>query len=277
MRIECNERGFNPKNVDAICRVRASTKRRADSGVHFIGEKGIGFKSVFQAASTVWISSRHYSFKFDTSRRLGMIAPIWDRPPTATKPGVTTFILLLHETYDIGALRRELKRLDSRLLIFLRQLQQIVVTIVENDGTKSTRILTRADRQSEIGSIIRLTENCQILDYIVIPHVIADLPEAEKRAGITRSTILLAFPLDQERQPLITNQRVYAFLPIRDFGLKVSYPPWTARGCDVHLASFSFTPTFCLQRVVGISIPRHLGIRDYWRAALMPSPMRSNI
>jgi hypothetical protein len=210
------------RNVDAICRVRASTKRQADSGVQFIGEKGIGFKSVFQAATIVWVSSRHYSFKFDKNRRLGMIAPIWENLPLAPRAGFTTFLLRLDETYDVTSLRRELQSLDSRLLVFLRQLRRIHVNVVENGGERITKKLTRSDIQDDLGSIVRLSENGEISDYMVLPYVTSGLPDVEKRSGMTESTILLAFPLDEVGEPSIANQKVYSFLPIRDFGLRVS-------------------------------------------------------
>ncbi len=41
-----NETGFGPEHVNAICNVRTSTKaNQKDQG--YIGEKGVGFKSVF--------------------------------------------------------------------------------------------------------------------------------------------------------------------------------------------------------------------------------------
>ncbi len=41
----------------------------------FIGEKGIGFKSVFKVANVVHVASGHYQFKLDRREPLGMILP----------------------------------------------------------------------------------------------------------------------------------------------------------------------------------------------------------
>jgi len=41
-----NEVGFQPDHIDAICRVGRSTKRASKGDDGFIGEKGIGFKSL---------------------------------------------------------------------------------------------------------------------------------------------------------------------------------------------------------------------------------------
>ncbi|EMT62837.1 hypothetical protein FOC4_h10017656, partial [Fusarium odoratissimum] len=42
----------------------------------YIGEKGIGFKSVFKAADVVKIASGYYEFRFDRRESLGMVLPI---------------------------------------------------------------------------------------------------------------------------------------------------------------------------------------------------------
>jgi hypothetical protein len=81
LRVDCNEVGFSPRNVEALCRVGQSTKKGGDNATQYVGGKGIGFKSVFKAADVVWISSGPYSFKFDKSKQLGMIAPISTSQP----------------------------------------------------------------------------------------------------------------------------------------------------------------------------------------------------
>lgn len=55
--VGCNELGFTAANVEAICRIAASTKKVEGSQKGYIGEKGIGFKSVFKVADSVWIKS----------------------------------------------------------------------------------------------------------------------------------------------------------------------------------------------------------------------------
>ena len=66
IRVDCNELGFWEQDVKAICNVDATTKKK-DKSAGYIGEKGIGFKSVFKAANVVYIRSREYSFKFDVN------------------------------------------------------------------------------------------------------------------------------------------------------------------------------------------------------------------
>jgi hypothetical protein len=40
LRIDCNEVGFSPKDVDAICRIGQSTKTGAGVSTQYVGEKG---------------------------------------------------------------------------------------------------------------------------------------------------------------------------------------------------------------------------------------------
>ena len=71
-----NEVGFNEKNVRAICDVGRSTKGAHQSG--YIGQKGIGFKSVFRVTDTPEIHSGGYHIRFDAHcDAVGYILPHW--------------------------------------------------------------------------------------------------------------------------------------------------------------------------------------------------------
>lgn len=71
-----NEVGFTEKNVRAICDVGMSTKSSSRSG--YIGQKGIGFKSVFRISHTPAIHSNGFHIRFDaTSNPIGFILPHW--------------------------------------------------------------------------------------------------------------------------------------------------------------------------------------------------------
>ena len=57
--LDSNEDGFREEHVRAICNTSASTKAVSRG---FIGEKGIGFKSVFKVAKKVHVQSHPFSF-----------------------------------------------------------------------------------------------------------------------------------------------------------------------------------------------------------------------
>jgi hypothetical protein len=56
--VDCNETGFWPKDIDANCSVGQSSKKGAGVSTQYVGEKGIGFKSVIKAVDVVWSRSR---------------------------------------------------------------------------------------------------------------------------------------------------------------------------------------------------------------------------
>ena len=71
-----NEVGFSEQNIRAICNVGKSTK--AANRLGYIGQKGIGFKSVFRVSDTPHVHSNGYHFMFDTrSGPVGYILPQW--------------------------------------------------------------------------------------------------------------------------------------------------------------------------------------------------------
>jgi hypothetical protein len=220
LRVDCNEIGFSPKDVDAICSIGQSSKAGAGVSTQYVGEKGIGFKSVFKAADVVWVSSQAYEFKFDRNVKLGMIAPILADFP-GKRPQWTSFYLQLAGAYDVQELISDLNGLDARLLIFLRRLRKIVITIVGANDTPSTRTLTRAEGEIEGKESIHLREDGKGMNYLVIRYRARNLPPEEKRDGVRESELLLAFPVDDDNQPKVDAQEVFAFLPIRDYGFKV--------------------------------------------------------
>lgn len=229
MRIDCNEIGFARRNAEAICKIGKSTKAGLGKSTRYIGEKGIGFKSVFKIADIVWIQSGYYSFKFDKYAKLGMIAPIWTPFPYQPKAGYTSMYLQLAEDCDTSELVNDIKSLDPRLLIFLRKLREINITVQETPSVMWKTTLGRKDVESiedEEEELISLLQDGDSRSYKIIRHPISDLPLEPKRPDCHESEILLAFPLRRSlsivEEPLIASQKVYAFLPIRDYGFKVS-------------------------------------------------------
>jgi len=222
LRIDCNEIGFMPNDVEALCTIGQSTKAGINKSARYIGEKGIGFKSVFKAADVVWISSGGYSFNFDKRESLGMITPLWTPFPKKTLPGYTSFYMKFSAAYDKEELLKDLNSLDPRMLTFLRRLRTINLTINQN-GKPTKRRLCRADELVDSALIISLAMNDSISRYLVRHHTVKNLPSEEKRPHCHESEILLAFPLaEPQADGMLGSKAVYAFLPIRDYGLPVS-------------------------------------------------------
>ncbi|KAI3321654.1 hypothetical protein HD806DRAFT_545850 [Xylariaceae sp. AK1471] len=141
VRFDTNEVGFRRRDVEAICSVGNSSKKEPRQGTRHIGEKGIGFKSVFRVAQAVFIASGCYFFKFTTEEPLGTLVPAWSPFPGDLLPGFTSIFLQLSPEVNDKALIQELKALDGRILMFLQNLKQVVLKVVEGDNHVTEAVL----------------------------------------------------------------------------------------------------------------------------------------
>ncbi len=68
--------GFSKSNIRALCDVGRTTKKHT---VGYIGQKGIGFKSVFKITDAPQIHSRGFHVAFDLMQHsaLGYVLPTW--------------------------------------------------------------------------------------------------------------------------------------------------------------------------------------------------------
>lgn len=225
LRIDYNEVGFSPKDVEALCDVANSSK--AGSAGQFTGEKGIGFKAVFKVADVVTIFSRHYSFQFRSKDRLGMITPIWVEDfPGGIRPGYTSLILEVVPSYQTEVLGK-IRSFDSAWLAFLRRLRRVTLKIEYDDGTFWTSTHTRRDDESlgRFHRVMTLANDTHVKTYVVTKFKVDIDVQEEKRAGCKQTEVLLAFPATPDmEEPMLSEERsehAFAYLPIRDSGCKV--------------------------------------------------------
>ena len=127
--IQNNETGFNSDNVDAICAVGATTKEK---GQGYIGEKGIGFKSVFRITDNPHIFSNGYHFclpESDEETGLGYIVPQWiDTPPEGLDLSETHIILpLIKKDFGYEDIEKMLQDIEPGIILFLSTLQEIQI------------------------------------------------------------------------------------------------------------------------------------------------------
>jgi hypothetical protein len=216
-----NELGFSEPNIQAICSVGKSSKAGNKSG--YIGEKGIGFKSVFTVSNAPEIHSNGYHFRFDRrdeANLLGYVVPEWCELPDGVNPEVTTIILPAGRKYQFDD--KSLADLDARLLLFLAKLREVTleykdgkVTYRRLDDERLSRLST--ERSSSAG-VHTLEEAHYVRAEISFPMVNF---EDEKRPGVDHASVVLAFPVDANGaanpEP---SSHVFAFLPIRQIGFR---------------------------------------------------------
>jgi hypothetical protein len=244
--VDSNEDGFTDDNVRAICDIGRSSKKGAHG---YIGEKGIGFKSVFMVASKAYIQSGPFSFYFKhgpSDSGVGMINPIWrDHPEERPDNSITRITLTLHDPSVLSEIApqkesviQQFKRLKRTLLLFLKKLKRIEVSIYDDDDTLSS-CTTYSSHYEEDTHRATLTETClkngtlekETEQYHVIKKQVYGLPrhdnrtyaddvKEEERPDAT-AEVVLAFPIDPYSIPVIKTQHVFAFLPIREYGFSV--------------------------------------------------------
>jgi len=118
--VQNNETGFKEENVQALCYIGGTTKTNKSLG--YIGEKGIGFKSVFMVADEVQIFSNgfQFRFKYDKNDPLTMLIPEWiEHVPDFVDPTQTNIILVLNDESKAKA-SEYLDDVHPNLLLFLR-------------------------------------------------------------------------------------------------------------------------------------------------------------
>ena len=190
-----------------------------------IGEKGIGFKSLFKIADVVTIQSGVYSFKLDTRpplKNLGMVLPIWvDK--TQDFQG-TSINLQLKDGLDVYKLREHLASFDFTFLLFTRKIKVISLKVsigqpfgklgqLKHLEPEGERIETRIDGRPKT-----------TMDFITFrftyEHMPPRQPSSQVQPDSNETTIVLAFA-HRDHKPFVKGQKTYAFLPVNSFGFHV--------------------------------------------------------
>lgn len=235
--MECNEDGFTNENLEAICSVGKSSKSGSQG---YIGEKGIGFKSVFMAAWKVHIQSGAFSFSFshrNGESGMGMISPIWEEAQEEEYQSLTRLTLHLHDTGDSAALEKthqiiqeQFQELQETILLFMKNLRKICVAFHSTDGTETSSVQYSIERPETNRAVLTRTvsENSvkkeRVKHYHVTVHQATDIPRHENRTYSGQadhtSQVVLAFPLSETSAPIIKPQDIFVYLPVRLVGFK---------------------------------------------------------
>ena len=235
-----NETGFLSKHIFALCSIDESTKQ---SQTGYIGQKGIGFKSVFKVTARPRVHSRTFHFEFfapgagveagahlaheigyiipsplpvppgfDTTRGTRIVLPFHYKPEGMSRPGGPDARELAAKVCDI----------EGSLLLFLNKLRRLEV--VDASGAYlSERVMIRVD---EGGGVVCIEErvgpDVRAERWHVTERVLRVQVPRDDGGGCAESTRLaIAIPLlpepDRRRPP---TRDVCAFLPLRSYGFR---------------------------------------------------------
>ncbi|CZR61946.1 uncharacterized protein PAC_11843 [Phialocephala subalpina] len=221
--IESNEDGFGENHVKAICSTGESTKVVAQG---YIGEKGIGFKSVFKVAKKVHIQSGPFSFSFNYTRDsdddgLGMVTPLDEDYEDLPDNVNTRITLTLLDPSNFEQRAQDLLNIPDTLLLFLTNLDTLYINVYPSHGSateiqysfnvdrgRGTETITKA-------AIVDGESTNNIQNFYVVKKQIINLPHDAARRHTNQATVVLAFPVDDDEEPVIAQQHVFAFLPLR--------------------------------------------------------------
>ena len=215
--IQNNEIGFSHDNVEAICRVGKTTKKKERG---YIGEKGIGFKSVFRVTDNPHIFSNGYHFclpEHDELIGLGYIVPQWIHSlPEGLNLSRTHIILpLTKRDFGYEKIEEMLRDIEPESILFLSTLQEIRI---KTDTGDDFTILKDDSAMPEIAVLVEGNKKgssfSNVNDFLVCTETF-DKPvdiHQEKREGIEDREVSVAFPLGENPTGV---GKIFAYLPVR--------------------------------------------------------------
>ncbi|OMO50899.1 hypothetical protein CCACVL1_30167 [Corchorus capsularis] len=239
-----NEVGFSMKNVESICSVGKSTKK-GKRKLGFIGEKGIGFKSVFLVSTHPRIFSDGYQIKFSEAPNqdcnIGYVVPEWVEEKDivsdvcylygTNKRLPTTTIILPLKADKVEVVKTQLSKLHPELLLFLSKIKRLSVRAISDDPkeVKNVSAIFISGETNRIDlpscratlSVVHLSakekpgaieETCQ---YFLWRQAFQVDPESKvsARNDVEDWIILLAFPFGERLKRGTPSIGIYAFLP----------------------------------------------------------------
>lgn len=211
-----------------------------------IGYKGIGFKSVFSDAETVYIDSGNFSFAFDKYSPIyskknidkipWQIKPIWQeryRLPTEIQREDSFFSssvgIALHVGGDkINIYNQLIPNLlsEHRFVLFLRNIREIVYENLYGDLRKITKEYNNGSIQIIENDVV---ENWIVKDFIIdIPQETKEaiqneklVPEKLKEA--TKTKITFAAKLSDEYIIPVNDAVIFNYLPTKEKGFGFNF------------------------------------------------------
>ena len=217
---ECNEQGFTAENVFAISYAATSTKHRTASPRTFIGEKGLGFKSIFGVADAVQIHSNDFHFEL---RDKEFILPHW--LGGSWQAGSRIVIRFKQSLAGIAAtLSNRLRALSEKadhFVLFLQKLESLVIDDQVGGYQRTVRIL-RDDASHRY-----LVENEGRTKWYHVEAFQITFPEElvrnrfENLSGAVQRDIVVAVPLPADLPEAPAQGQLFCYLPTK---VKTGFP-----------------------------------------------------
>ncbi|CAO2818412.1 unnamed protein product [Amaranthus hypochondriacus] len=238
-----NEKGFSHKNVESICSVGESTKA-GNRKRGYIGEKGIGFKSVFLLTAHPYIFSNGYQIRFSEAPcpecDIAYIVPEWvENKPSISdiqriygydKTLPTTTLILPLKDNKVKAVKDQLSSLHPELLLFLSKIKRLSIKADNEDPalnkiqaisiTTERDFVSKKDISAESYTVLLNAEEEGVDPkggcwYYMWKQRFPVKKEniVQNRIELEEWPITLAFPFGNRLNRGMSSPGIYAFLP----------------------------------------------------------------
>ncbi|RZC63306.1 hypothetical protein C5167_025064 [Papaver somniferum] len=236
-----NEKDFRQKTSTQSALLAVLLKRDRERG--YIGEKGIGFKSVFLITSWSYIFSNGYQIMFNEDPcpecNDGYIVPQWvEEHPTIAElqqvngsaRSLPTTIIVLPLKPDIHPVKQQLSSIHPKVLLFLAKIKRLSVreankdpklnTLCEVSISSETEFVSRKNVNAEsytlhLSAEEKSTSSEEECSYYMwrqrFPVKLEN--KVERRMEVEKWIITLALPVGQRLHRGMSSPGIYAFLP----------------------------------------------------------------
>ncbi|KAL4938811.1 hypothetical protein BDV06DRAFT_46771 [Aspergillus oleicola] len=132
---------------------------------------------------------------------------------------------------------QQFREMKATFLLFMKNIRRIEVKVYhssEKVSSSSTYSMQDYLAHNMVRLKERVTENGELQENIQYYHIrklnVSDMPKSENRQygegelssrAYAKTQIVLALPLTEDSIPIIQEQDLYAFLPVRNLGLSV--------------------------------------------------------
>ncbi|KAJ0578483.1 putative histidine kinase/HSP90-like ATPase superfamily [Helianthus annuus] len=239
-----NEKGFSRKNVESICSVGRSTKKGLRKR-GYIGEKGIGFKSVFLITSQPYIFSNGYKIRFNEKPcqqcNVGYIVPEWVEDSTlsaiqrvygSSKALPTTTLVLPLKSEKVKPVKDQLSSIHPEVLLFLAKIKRLSVREDNEDPKLNTVSAISISSEKNFVTIKSMDAESYTL------HLTADVSGNEDDTECGYYMWKQRFPVKKENKVDVRSE-------VEEWVITLAFPNGKRlnRGASMPAGIYSFLPT----------------------------------
>ncbi|XP_071694367.1 uncharacterized protein [Rutidosis leptorrhynchoides] len=240
-----NEKGFSRRNIESICSVGQSTKKGLRKR-GYIGEKGIGFKSVFLITAQPCIFSNGYQIRFNEKPcqlcNVGYIVPEWVEEEsiliairsiygsTLTLP--TTTLVLPLKPDKVKPVKDQLSSVHPEVLLFLSKIKRLSVKENNEDPRLNTVSAISIYSEKNFVTLKSMDAESYTLHLTADDTCIKDDTECD-------------YLMWKQRFPVKDESRVDVRSDVEEWVITLAFPNGTRlkRGCSSMPGIYSFLPT----------------------------------